>query len=115
MRCAGDAQIEVAVGDRCRAGLDTSQRPQPGSHQPPGDDHCHCDGSEAAEDQHGRELADECQRLLKGEWKPINCPLAAQSKTLQIPYAPAPTAEELQQLAKVRGAQVNNTHPAERQ
>ena len=42
--------------------------------------------------QHGREMADEANRLLKGPWTPIAAKLVAKTATIEIPRA-APPAE----------------------
>jgi len=50
--------------------------------------------------QHGREMADEVKRLLAGPWRPISGSVAARTATLEIPYAPPPSLDELRETAK---------------
>ena len=57
--------------------------------------------------RHGRQIADEVKRLLSGPLRPVRFPLLARSATLEIPFAPLPTKEELHALAK-------RSYPAQR-
>jgi len=52
---------------------------------------------------HGRELADEVARLLKGDWKPVSAPPETAFERIELPYDTLPTREELQALAKAGG------------
>jgi hypothetical protein len=49
--------------------------------------------------RHGRALADEVKRLLVGQFQPLNPRLSANLVQLQVPYAPAPSIEQLRQAA----------------
>lgn len=57
--------------------------------------------------KHGRAVADEVKRLLAGAMRPVRFPLLARSASLEIPFAPLPSMEELQTLAK-------RSYPAQR-
>jgi hypothetical protein len=46
---------------------------------------------------HGREVADEVNRLLRGKLKPVSPKLAARRIAFQVPFDKLPTREELQQ------------------
>jgi hypothetical protein len=50
--------------------------------------------------QHGRAVANEVKRLLEGPFRPIQPDLTSRSVTLQIPYQPAPSLEQLRQQAE---------------
>jgi hypothetical protein len=47
-------------------------------------------------EQHGRQMADEVKRLLKGEFTPIDPTLVARSEPLKVAYQTPPTLEELE-------------------
>ena len=49
--------------------------------------------------EHGREVADEVQRLLTGPMKPVCGPIVARMMPLEIPFAPAPPIDELRRRA----------------
>lgn len=51
-------------------------------------------------EQHGRAVADEVKRLLDGSLRPISGAITARTTTLEIPFQPAPSAEEQERLAK---------------
>lgn len=51
-------------------------------------------------EQHGRAVADEVKRLLAGPLQPISGAITARTTTLEIPFQPAPSEEEVQDLAK---------------
>ena len=50
--------------------------------------------------QHGRALADECQRLFEGDWKTISPRLTARETTIDIPFLEVPDREKIEQSAK---------------
>jgi hypothetical protein len=50
--------------------------------------------------QHGRAMADEVNRLLSGQFKPIEPKLTARWMPLEIPYDPVPPMEDLKKLAE---------------
>lgn len=50
--------------------------------------------------QYGRQLADEVNRLLQGEWKPIGPELIARQETIKVPLGQLPTREELERRAQ---------------
>jgi len=58
-------------------------------------------------EKHGRELADEVNRLLQGPLTPIDPKLTARLEPLEIPYQKVPPIEDLKELAK-------KSYPAER-
>jgi hypothetical protein len=45
--------------------------------------------------QHGRAIADEVRRLLQGSLEPVEPSLVARAVTLEIPFAPLPSLDEL--------------------
>ena len=49
--------------------------------------------------QYGRELAGEVNRLLQGDFKPLDPKLTARRKTIEVPLGALPTREELQRRA----------------
>ncbi len=50
--------------------------------------------------QYGRRLADEVDRLLTADWRPVSPELAARQSTIQVPLGRLPTREELQRRAE---------------
>jgi neutral ceramidase len=61
-------------------------------------------GTVALCEQHGRAVADEVKRLLDGPLRPLSGSITARKTTLEIPFQPAPSAEELDELAKKSAA-----------
>jgi hypothetical protein len=57
-------------------------------------------GTVALCEQHGRALADECQRLLAGQWNPVVPRLTAREKVLEIPYHEPPDREQIENAAE---------------
>ena len=57
-------------------------------------------GTVALCQQHGRAVADEVIRLLDGPFRPVEPDLAARSVSLQLPYLPAPSIDQLRQRAE---------------
>jgi neutral ceramidase len=55
-------------------------------------------------EQHGRAVADEVKRLLDGPLRPVSGAITARETTLEIPFQPLPSDEELQHLAKTSSA-----------
>lgn len=60
-------------------------------------------GTLALAEQHGNRLAQEVDRLLKGEWKPISADLIARRKSIQVPLGRLPSREDLQRQADDEG------------
>ncbi|WP_337175058.1 PVC-type heme-binding CxxCH protein [Paludisphaera sp.] len=52
---------------------------------------------------HGRALADEVARLMRGPWKPLVGPPSAAMERIELPFAPLPTKEDLEKLAAAGG------------
>ena len=52
---------------------------------------------------HGRELASEVQRLLKGELQPLDVQLQCRATQVDLPYQTAPSEEELRKRAEQGG------------
>ena len=52
---------------------------------------------------HGRALADEVARLLKGDWKPVSGPPATAFERIELPFDTLPTRDELEALAEKGG------------
>ena len=52
---------------------------------------------------HGRALADEVARLLKGDWKPISGPPETAFERFELPFDTLPTRAELEALVKAGG------------
>ncbi len=50
--------------------------------------------------QYGRQVADEVDRLLDGDWKPLPPALAARQSIIQVPLGRLPTREELERRAE---------------
>jgi len=50
--------------------------------------------------QYGRQVADEVDRLLEGDWKPLSPKLVARQSTFQVPLGRLPTREELTRRAE---------------
>jgi hypothetical protein len=57
-------------------------------------------GTVALCEQHGRALADQCQRLLAGQWSPVDPRLTAREKVLEIPYHEPPDREQIENSAE---------------
>lgn len=57
---------------------------------------------------HGRELADEVARLLKGDWKPVSGPPETALERCELPFDTLPTREELEALAAQGGPPGHN-------
>ena len=50
--------------------------------------------------EYGRQLAQEVNRLLQGEFEPLDPKLTARQKTVEVPLGALPTREELQKRAE---------------
>ncbi|MFH1922063.1 MAG: hypothetical protein ABIP48_19530, partial [Planctomycetota bacterium] len=50
--------------------------------------------------EYGRQLAQEVNRVLQGEFKPVDPKLTARQKTIEVPLGALPTREELQKRAE---------------
>lgn len=53
---------------------------------------------------HGREIADELNRLLRGRWTDLPCPPVAAFERFTLPFDTLPTREAWQRLVKAGGA-----------
>ncbi|MDG3003442.1 neutral/alkaline non-lysosomal ceramidase N-terminal domain-containing protein [Paludisphaera mucosa] len=54
-------------------------------------------------ESHGRALADEVARLMRGEWKPVAGPPQAAMERFDLPYDTLPTRAELEKLVAAGG------------
>lgn len=52
---------------------------------------------------HGRALADEVARLMRGPWTPLDGPVSAAMERFELPYDTLPTKAELEKLAAAGG------------
>jgi len=57
-------------------------------------------GSLELAQRYGRELSEEVDRLLQGEWRPMDGALVARRQTIQVPLARLPSREELARRAE---------------
>ncbi len=57
-------------------------------------------GTKLLAEKHGREVAGEVARLLKGAFQPIDTALTTQREQLQLPFSPPPGGEKLEQLVE---------------
>ena len=57
---------------------------------------------------HGKEIADEVERLLAMQLKPLNTPPAGRLKHIQLPFNNVPTVNELSQQIKEKGPKAYN-------
>lgn len=57
---------------------------------------------------HGRALADEVARLLKGDWKPVSGPPETALERCELPFDALPTREDLEALAAKGGPPGHN-------